>query len=118
MIFDYRGFGDSDGQPRSLVSLERQLEDYKVVIIWARQRPEQFLNDKFVVLGTALSGLYVSQLALEDPGLAGVMAQCPILDGTTCSSNILRSLKNQSSLRIHDVNVDGIQPSSYFLGSS
>ncbi|KAJ7188865.1 alpha/beta-hydrolase [Mycena filopes] len=70
LIFDYRR---SD-------TLQR--EDYQAVIRWARQRPEQFLNNKIVLMGSAMSGLVVTQLALDDPGLAGVMAHSPTLDGT------------------------------------
>ncbi|KAJ8488729.1 hypothetical protein ONZ45_g13855 [Pleurotus djamor] len=81
LIFDYRGFGDSDGEPRNLVSLEQQLQDYKTVLKWARERPESFRNDKIVVMGSALSGLSVAQLLLEDTGLAGGMAHSPMLDG-------------------------------------
>lgn len=81
LIFDYRGFGDSDGEPRNLVSLHKQLEDYRSVVQWARQRPELFLNNKIVVMGSALSGLAVANLVLEDSGLAGGMAHSPMLDG-------------------------------------
>ncbi|KAJ7661623.1 alpha/beta-hydrolase [Mycena polygramma] len=81
LILDYRGFGVSDGKPRNFVSLVKQREDYKAVIAWARQRPQLFLNNKITLMGSALSGLVISQLALDDPGLAGVMAHSPTLDG-------------------------------------
>ncbi|KAJ7887520.1 alpha/beta-hydrolase [Mycena olivaceomarginata] len=81
LIFDYRYFGASDGQPRNFVSLVKQREDYETVIRWARQRPELFLNSKIALMGSAMSGLTVTQLALDDPGLAGVMAHSPMLDG-------------------------------------
>ncbi|KAF4578362.1 AB hydrolase superfamily protein [Pleurotus pulmonarius] len=81
LIFDYRFFGESGGEPRNFVSLEKQLEDYKSVLKWARQRPDLFCNDKIVVMGSALSGISVSQLLLEDTSLAGGMAHCPMLDG-------------------------------------
>lgn len=93
LIFDYRCFGESDGQPRNLLSLKKQLEDYKAVIDWARQQPELFLNRNFVVMGSALSGLSVAQLALEDPGLAGAMAHSPMLDGKIYSATLLKLLK-------------------------
>ncbi|KAJ8514921.1 hypothetical protein ONZ45_g7611 [Pleurotus djamor] len=81
LIFDYRYFGDSDGEPRNFVSIAQQLEDYKSVLNYARERPETFRNDKIVVMGSALSGLSVAQLLLEDTGLAGGMAHSPTLDG-------------------------------------
>jgi alpha/beta superfamily hydrolase len=81
LIFDYRYFGASDGEPRNFVSLFKQREDCQAVIRWARQQPELFLNHKIVLMGSAMSALIVSQLALDDPGLAGVMAHSPTLDG-------------------------------------
>lgn len=92
LIFDYRGFGHSDGHPRNLVVLEKQLQDYRSVIEWARARPELFRTDKIVVMGSALSGLVVSDLVINDPDLAGGMAHAPLLDGQTlCSSVAIRS---------------------------
>ena len=81
LILDYRGFGDSDGLPRNLVVLEKQLQDYRSVIEWARARPEVFCVDKIVVMGSALSGLIVADLVIHDSGLLGGMAHAPVLDG-------------------------------------
>ncbi|KAJ7621275.1 alpha/beta-hydrolase [Roridomyces roridus] len=81
IIFDYRYFGGSGGTPRNLVSLPKQREDYEAVLRWARLQPERFMNTRIVLMGSALSGLTVSQLAQDDPGLAGVMAHSPMLDG-------------------------------------
>ncbi|KAJ6469455.1 alpha/beta-hydrolase [Mycena sanguinolenta] len=81
LIFDFRYFGASGGEPRNFVSLIEKREDYEAVIRWVRQRPELYLNSKIVLMGSAMSALVVSQLALDDPGLAGVMAHSPMLDG-------------------------------------
>ena len=81
LIFDYRYFGKSGGEPRNLVDLKCQLDDYKSVLTWARQQATLFRNDKIVVMGSATSGLNVAALAIEDPGLAGAMAHSPVLDG-------------------------------------
>jgi uncharacterized protein len=81
MIFDYRHFGQSGGHPRGLVSLEQQVEDYKSVIKFARQRPHRFEGSKIVVMGSALSGLHICQLAVKDPALAGAMVHTPMVDG-------------------------------------
>jgi hypothetical protein len=32
LIFDYRGFGESEGTPRNVVDLNAQLDDYRSVI--------------------------------------------------------------------------------------
>ena len=81
LILDYRGFGDSGGQPRNLLVLEKQLQDFRSVIEWARDRPDTFRTDKIVVMGSALAGLVVSKLLIHDPGLAGGIGHSPVLDG-------------------------------------
>ncbi len=39
LAFDYRHFGSSDGEPRQLLSIARQLEDYAAAIAYARSLP-------------------------------------------------------------------------------
>src|ERR1700752_1451183 len=36
IVFDYRHWGRSSGQPRQLLSLRRQLEDYRPGLAWTR----------------------------------------------------------------------------------
>ncbi|KAK0486028.1 alpha/beta-hydrolase [Armillaria novae-zelandiae] len=83
LILDYRGFGDSDGQ-RNLVIWKNQVEDYLSVISWARSSENQtrFLQDKIVVMGSAMSGLSVAEIITRDDveGIAGGMAHSPLLD--------------------------------------
>ena len=81
LVLDYRGFGESDGEPRNLVSLKKQKEDYEAVLKWARHQPETFRMDKIVLMGSALSSLVVAKLLVEDSGLAGGMVHGPVLDG-------------------------------------
>src|SRR5439155_3063383 len=40
LVFDYRHFGDSEGEPRQLVSIQRQLADWRAAITFARNHPE------------------------------------------------------------------------------
>jgi dienelactone hydrolase len=40
IVFDYRQFGGSTGQPREELSFPRQLEDYSTVIGWAAMHPD------------------------------------------------------------------------------
>lgn len=82
LIFDYRGFGQSDGS-RNLIIIRRQTEDYRAVIRYARKHPDNFVASKIVAMGSALSGLSVATLCCDEPGLAGGMAHCPVLDGYT-----------------------------------
>jgi len=79
LSIDYRYFGYSDGEPRQLFSIEKQLEDYKAAIAYARNR-EEIDPDKIVVWGTSASGGYGLILAASDKKIAGVISQCPALD--------------------------------------
>jgi alpha-beta hydrolase superfamily lysophospholipase len=38
LVFDYRHFGDSEGEPRQLLSISRQLDDWRAAIAFARGR--------------------------------------------------------------------------------
>ncbi|MGB8331591.1 MAG: alpha/beta hydrolase, partial [Polyangiales bacterium] len=40
LLFDYRGFGDSGGTPRQVVSFRRQIEDWEAIVRFARAQPE------------------------------------------------------------------------------
>ncbi|KAG1766330.1 Alpha/Beta hydrolase protein [Suillus placidus] len=92
LILDYRGFGDSEGEPRNVADFESHLQDYQSVIFWARSRPQDFVADKIVVMGSATSGLQVAELVVNDSALAGGMAHCPMLDAkatiTSASPNL------------------------------
>lgn len=81
LILDYRHQGESDGEPRNVVELGKQLDDYRSVIQWAREHPALFREDKIVVMGSAMSAIYVANLVLQDDLLAGGMVHCPLLDG-------------------------------------
>ena len=39
VVFDYRNFGDSEGEPRSHIDPSMQIEDYKNAITWAMLQP-------------------------------------------------------------------------------
>ncbi|NIF15617.1 alpha/beta hydrolase [Pantoea sp. Cy-639] len=80
LVFDYRHFGDSDGNPRNLLSISRQLEDWRSAISYARSRTE--LDAKRVILwGTSFSGGHVMRVGAQDGCVAAVMSQCPFTSG-------------------------------------
>jgi acetyl esterase/lipase len=81
VLFDYRGFGRSDGAPRNVVSLAAQHEDFCAVLRWVREQPDSFQLDRIVVMGCGAAGLAVARLAAEDERLAGAMMHAPLLDG-------------------------------------
>jgi dienelactone hydrolase len=84
LVFDYRHFGDSDGQPRQILDIGKQLEDWKAAIAYARS-----LGDvdpaKVVLWGTSFGGGHVLATAADDARLAAVISQCPFTDGLSSS---------------------------------
>lgn len=76
MTFDYRSFGQSEGEPRQVVSVPRQLEDIRAALAHLRARPD--INPGRVALwGSSLGGGHVIAIAAEDPTVAAVIAQVP-----------------------------------------
>ncbi len=79
LSFDYRHFGDSQGEPRQLYSVSKQFQDIKAAVKFARARggidPE-----RIVIWGTSSSGNYGIAIAVEDKRIAGVIGQSPSLD--------------------------------------
>lgn len=80
IAFDYRNWGGSTGQPRDLVSVPRQCEDYRTVIDWMTTEPSIDANRIFV-WGTSFSGMHVVEIAASDRRIVGAIAQCPLVDG-------------------------------------
>jgi hypothetical protein len=79
LTFDYRHFGESGGEPRQLMSIRSQLEDYRAAISYARGLDE-IDPGRIVLWGTSASGGYGIVIASEDRDVACAVAQCPGLD--------------------------------------
>src|SRR5437899_7604220 len=80
IAFDYRNWGGSGGEPREVLSVPRELEDYSTVIGWAA---EQDYVDPYQVIawGTSFAGMHVVELAVSDTRLVAAVAQAPLTDG-------------------------------------
>jgi dienelactone hydrolase len=76
LTFDYRNFGESGGQPRQLVSISGQLEDWRAAIRFARGL-EGVDPERIALWGSSLGGGHVVCVAAEDPRIAAVVAQIP-----------------------------------------
>ena len=82
LVFDYRHFGASDGQPRQLLNIKRQLADWAAAIRFARARGDVD-GSRIILWGTSFSGGYVITTAARHTGITAVIAQCPFTDGIT-----------------------------------
>jgi uncharacterized protein len=80
IVFDYRQWGGSTGQPREELSFPRQLEDYSTVIGWAATQLDIDAHRIFA-WGTSFAGMYIVELAASDSRLAGAIGQVPLVDG-------------------------------------
>jgi dienelactone hydrolase len=79
LVFDYRHFGASGGEPRQLLSVPRQHADYHAAIAFARS-VDWADPDRVALFGSSFSGGHVIAVAAADPRIAAVVSQCPFTD--------------------------------------
>jgi fermentation-respiration switch protein FrsA (DUF1100 family) len=87
LVFDYRHWGASTGEPRQLLSVRRQLTDYRTALAWVRA-DDRLDSARIFVWGTSFAGMHIVELAASEQGLAGAIAQCPLVDGLAGVTNI------------------------------
>ena len=80
LLFDYRYFGASGGEPRQLLSIPRQLHDWEAAISVARALPG-IDSTRIALFGSSFSGGHVQTLAARHSTLAAAIAQVPLCDG-------------------------------------
>src|SRR3954466_12956344 len=80
LVFTYRHFGDSGGQPRQLLDIERQLGDWAAALAYARNL-DGIDHDRIALWGTSFAGGHVIEAAARDGAVAAVVSQCPFTDG-------------------------------------
>jgi uncharacterized protein len=81
LVFDYRGFGDSPGEPRLRFRVGMQREDWRSAIAFARTRPEVD-GGRIVLWGYSMACMSVVPVAARQPdGIAAVVTLCPFVDG-------------------------------------
>ena len=76
LVFDYRSFGESGGEPRQVVDLPSQHQDLRAAIAWVRGR-DDLDPDRVVLWGNSLGGAHVISVAADDPRIVAVVAQIP-----------------------------------------
>jgi alpha-beta hydrolase superfamily lysophospholipase len=76
LLFDYRNFGESGGEPRQLVEIAGQQEDIRAAVAFVRSRAE-IDPDRVALWGNSLGGGHVVAVAADDPRIAAVVAQNP-----------------------------------------
>lgn len=103
LVFDYRNFGDSAGEPRQLLDIGMQLADWAAAVDYAHTLTG--VDSRRIVLwGTSFSGGHVIATAARLPGIAAVISQCPFTDGLASArtSNPL-TLPRITALAVRDL---------------
>jgi pimeloyl-ACP methyl ester carboxylesterase len=80
LVFDYRGYGLSDGTPRQNVAHLRHRQDYHAATAHARGLPGVD-RERIVLWGSSYSGGHVVPVAAKDGRVAAVIAQGAAMDG-------------------------------------
>lgn len=87
LVFDYRYFGDSDGEPRELLSIRRQRADWRAAVAFARSLTEVDA-ERVILWGTSFGGGHVIATAAGDPAVVAAIAQCPFTDGLASARQV------------------------------
>lgn len=84
LVFDYRHFGASSGEPRQLLDIDKQLQDWRSAVAYARTL-DGIDPDRVVVWGTSFGGGHTIITAAQDKRIAAAISQCPFTDGFASS---------------------------------
>lgn len=87
LVFDYRHFGASSGEPRQLLDIGRQLEDWTAAVAYARTIKGVDAN-RVVVWGTSFGGGHAIITAARDHQIAAAIVQCPFTNGVASTRAI------------------------------
>lgn len=80
LVFDYRHFGDSPGEPRGRFRVRLQREDLRAAIAYVRSLPEVD-SQRIVLWGYSAGCVNVLKLAAsESDGIAAVLAVAPFVE--------------------------------------
>jgi len=78
LVFDYRFFGESGGEPRCQLFPLEMVEDYRNAISWVCEQP-QVEAQRVGIWGTSFSGGYVLYLGAFDRRVKALVAQVPAI---------------------------------------
>jgi len=79
LVFDYRGFGESEGEPT--VSPARQLQDLRNAVTYLETRPDVDADAIGVFGSGGTGGGNAVLLAAADPRVRAAVSQLPVADG-------------------------------------
>ena len=104
LAFDYRHWGESEGEPRRFASLPRQLADWRSAVAHARGR-EGIDPMRIAVWGMSAGGGHALTTAAADGQIAAAIAFVPMVDGLRFCLNVralrftVRALRRRNGRR-------------------
>lgn len=102
LLFDYRHFGASAGDPRQLLDIRRQLADFHAAIAYVR-RLDWVDPERVALFGSSFSGGHVIRVAADDGRIAAVVSQCPFTDGLASLPKLgLRNIARATAAGLRD----------------
>jgi len=90
VVFDYRNFGGSEGEPRGHIDPHMQHEDYKNAITWASLQP-MVDAERIGIWGSSYSGGHVLHLAAFDRRVKCAVAQVPLTNAMDNFRRLVRA---------------------------
>lgn len=101
LVFDYRHFGASEGEPRQLLDIRRQIADWAAAIAYARTL-DGVDPERIALWGTSFSGGHVIETAARDRRIAAAVVQVPFVDG-------LANLPRLGARQVLRLTVEGVR---------
>jgi len=89
LAFDYRRLGESGGQPRQIVRIGEQLDDWQAAIHFARTLPGVD-PERIAIWGFSITGGHIFRVAARNPDLAAAIAHSANADGLAAMRNAMR----------------------------
>ena len=90
LVFDYRGFGTSEGTPRQDVDHRRHRQDYHAAIAAVRARKDVD-PARIALWGSSYSGGHVIVVAAQDQAIRAVISQGAAMDGLAALFGVQKS---------------------------
>jgi pimeloyl-ACP methyl ester carboxylesterase len=99
LAIDFRRLGESGGEPRQVIRIGDQVDDYGAAIAFARTLSEVDPG-RIAIWGFSLAGGHVFRVAARHPDLAAAIAQAPLVDAGAIMPNALRSMTPGAAFRL------------------
>jgi len=115
LVFDYRHFGDSEGHPRQLISVRKQLADWRAAVAHVRGVP-RVDGRRIALWGTSFSGGHVIVTAARERDVRAVVAQVPFVDARASLRTLgLRSVARALAAGLRDLGRMLVGRSPYYV---